>query len=603
MKTIILILACCLSLAATARDYRVNQNAHAHNDYRNPLPFYTAYGNRFASIEVDIFLVEGELYVAHERSEIDRNRTLDRLYIQPLLEQLQLNGGKVYPDGGSFQLLVDLKSESDATLRCLEAKLKPLRRHFDAANNPDAVRLVISGNTPAPERFREYDPIFFFDGNPRVHYTREQAARVALYSVSLKRFTAWNGLGRIPEKEYRAITTFVDSLHRDGKKVRFWDNPDTKTLWQAFIKIGVDYLNTDSPHELATFLNRYERQHHAPGESYLPRPLAPSPDATRARNVILLISDGAGFAQLWAAATANRGALNVMNMRDAGFLQTAPFDDYNTDSAAAGTAIATGHKTRNRYIGVDPDGRPLPNLPELLAREGIASGIVSNDNITGATPSAFYAHRSERNMSDSIAFDLLRSPAALVIAGYHPAFEKGDSLLTRAARRAGFVITRGVETLERVPAGKRVICFDRDDPARDYRLIETAFDESVRRLSASPAGFFLMIEGAKIDTGGHANDLSRCIDEYLSFDRVVGRALQFAASNGETLVIVTSDHETGGLVPIDGDYVTGSLLGHFATVDHTGAPVPLFSYGPGAAAFRGFMQNSDLLEKIIQCLK
>jgi alkaline phosphatase len=413
--------------------------------------------------------------------------------------------------------------------------------------------------------------------------------------MPLAALTSWNGLGRIPEPELREVKRVADSLHRRGFKVRFWGNADTKTLWQSFIKIGVDYINTDRPADLAAFLARRERwsyndaARHAPyAPDYRSDGSAKSP-----RNVILLISDGAGLNHLWAAATANGGDLNVTRFRHTGFLQTNPFDDYNTDSAAAGTAIASGSKTRNRYIGVDPSGRPLPSIAEHLAARGFATGVVTNDNLTGATPAAFYAHVRERNQSDSIAADLLRSPLTLAVGGAPRALARETSL-------DGFTLVRDAALLETIPAGERAICFDRD--SGNLRVIEQAFDAAVKRLAAAPRGFFLMVEGARVDAGGHANDLALCIDEYLSFDRVAGKALQFADADGRTLVIVTSDHETGGLIPIDGDYAAGYLLADFATVDHTGAPVPLLAYGPGAQHFTGFLQNSDLFARIAKLL-
>ncbi|MDR0766196.1 MAG: alkaline phosphatase [Odoribacteraceae bacterium] len=600
MKQLILFLFMLVALRAAGQErvYSTNENAHAHNDYNNVLPFYTAYSHRFASIEVDVCLVDGELLVAHAPGEVRRERTLERLYLRPLAEKIEDNGGAPYAGDGKLQLLVDIKSESEPTMRALERLLQSFRHCFDPSVNPRAARVVITGNAPAPGDFDDYDALFLFDGNPYTRYTPAQASRVAMYSLPLARFSAWNGLGRIPEPELRAITALVDSLHRAGKKIRFWGNADTKTLWQAFIKIGVDYINTDRPEALAGFLRDRVRHSYRAGEKYVPREPGYRVDGKEKapRNVILLISDGAGLHHLWAAATANGGDLNVMKFKHAGLLQTAPFDDYNTDSAAAGTAIATGTKTRNRYIGVAPDGRRLASIAEILAARGIAAGIITNDNLTGATPAAFYAHVRERNESDSIASDLARSTLSLAVGGEPHAFSRGDTLL---ASRAGFRVIRGAGHLDGIAPGERVICLDRD--SRDHRVIERAFDASVRRLS-SRGGFFLMVEGARIDAGGHANDLSLCIEEYLSFDRVVGKALEFADTDGQTLVIVTSDHETGGLVPLDGDYAAGYLLADFATVDHTGAPVPLFAYGPGARAFTGFLQNSDLLDRISSVL-
>ncbi|MDR2131694.1 MAG: alkaline phosphatase [Odoribacteraceae bacterium] len=603
MKTILLaiLLAVGLSLAAAGQRYTANGNAHSHNDYLQARPFHVAHAHRFASIEVDIHLAGDRLLVAHDAAGLDTARTLERLYLRPLAEQVDLNGGTPYPGGGTLQLLVDIKTDGDATLRRLEEVIRPFRRYFDPAVNPAATRLVISGNAPPPGRFADYDPLFLFDGDPFARYTPAQAARVPLYSLPLARFSGWNGLGRLPAPEHAAITSFVDSLHRAGKKVRFWGTPDTKTLWQAFIKIGVDYINTDRPGELAAFLRDREKHGYRPvAPPHVPRRPAYRADGRdRApRNVILLISDGAGFAHLWAAATANRGDLNVMQCKHTGFLITTSFDDYNTDSAAAGTAIATGTATRNRYIGVDPGGRPVPNLVELLSARGVACGVITNDNITGATPAAFLAHRVERGMSDSIARDIIASPAALVVGGAPRAF--GDEATLRAARAAGFRVTANPADLATIPAGERVIALGRDTVAAGYRIIEEVFPRAARRLAAGKGGFFLMVEGARVDAGGHANDLSLVIDEYLSFDRLVGMALAFADENDDTLVIITSDHETGGLVPLDGDYATGVHLADFATVDHTGAPVPLFAYGPGAAAFHGFTRNSELAGKILR---
>jgi alkaline phosphatase len=148
------------------------------------------------------------------------------------------------------------------------------------------------------------------------------------------------------------------------------------------------------------------------------------------------------------------------------------------------------------------------------------------------------------------------------------------------------------------------LCFDNDRPAENFRLIEEAFDKSVKFLSAdNKKGFFLMVEGAKIDHGGHSNKLNISIDEYLSFDRVIGKALEFADKDGETLVIITSDHETGGLIVLDGNYKAGSIMATYTTGDHTGLPVPLLSYGPGANQFTGFLQNTDIPKKVLELIK
>jgi alkaline phosphatase len=599
-----LTIGCCAS--TMAQKYTVGKNTHSHNDYLQPQPFYTAHSNGLASMEIDVFQVGTQLYVAHEEKEIDPKLTIESLYLEPLLRQIKLNGNnKAYKDGSRLQFMIDLKTPGAPALRCLEAKLKPIRQYFDVNNNPDAVKLVITGNVPASDTFKDYDDIFFFDGKRNTPYSAAQLKRVAFFSTNFQDFSKWNGLGRMVAPDSLRAKNFVDSVHQVGKPVRFWGNPDTKTCWQAFIKMNVDFLNTDSPAEMAKFLNKYaDNTYTAAGKHVVYTPTFKTDNGkAKPKNVILLISDGSGFSSFWAAATANGGYLNATNIKHVGFSNTAAANDYTTDSAAGATAMATGEKTNNRYIGMDAKGKEIPNLPERLDKMGIRSGIVSNDRVTGATPASFFAHRTERDQSDSIALDLSRSPVSLVIAGYHDAFGAHQDAILNRVKAGGFDVYKGLGSLPKAQKNKKVLCFDNDRPAENFRMIETAFDESVRFLSENnKKGFFLMVEGAKIDHGGHSNKLNISIDEYLSFDRVIGKALEYADKDGETLVIITSDHETGGLIVLDGNYNSGSVMATYTTGDHTGLPVPLLSYGPGADQFTGFLQNTDIPKKVLKLL-
>ncbi|WP_130854863.1 alkaline phosphatase [Olivibacter jilunii] len=600
------ICACSLAssgLFAHAQQYTVNKNAHSHNDYLQAQPFYTAYANRFASIEIDVFLKNDSLYVAHEEEEIKPGHTIQNLYLKPLLQQISLHNGKVYPEGGQLQFLIDLKTDGEPTLKALERQLAPIRAYFDVNRNPDAVRLVISGDMPKPERFGAFDPIFYFDGRTQLRYSDEQLKRVAFYSAPFQSFSVWNGLGRITEPERNKVKHFIDSVHAVGKPVRFWGCPDTKTAWQAFIKLGVDYLNTDSPNILASFLNRYEVNSYTRKNKHeIYRP-SYKQDGTKGKvkRVILLISDGAGFNQQWAAATINGGQLNMTQFKHIGFQNTAPADDYNTDSAAGATAFATGEKTKNRYIGNDSTGKALPNLPEKLNNIHIPSAILTNDRLPGATPASFFAHQSERDYSTAIAYDILKSPVKLFVGGSHPSLVADSAKLKQQLMTKGTVICTDLRELNTV-SGEQLICLAQDDPSRGYHMLEDAFDDALALMEKRHDRFFMMVEGAKIDGGGHSNKIAQCIEEYLSFDRILGKALQYADKNEGTLVVVTSDHETGGLVLVDGNYEKGFVLGEFVTNDHTGAPIPVYSYGPGAARFTGFMQNSDIGKRIFELL-
>lgn len=253
---VILILLC--AFLVTNAQY-TSLNAHSHNDYEQVPPFYLAYHAQFGSIEADIWAVEGELFVAHNKTEISRERSLDLLYLQPIAELFKKNGGKAWRDSpATFQLLIDLKTAVEPTLTLLAEKLKKYPELFDPSINKNAVRIVITGNRPDPAKFRDYPAFVFFDGNISKKYNAEQLARVGLYSENLAQFTKWRGMESIPEKEELRLKQIIDSIHGIGKKVRFWNAPDSTAAWRILMKLKVDYINTDHIPELATFLKTQE---------------------------------------------------------------------------------------------------------------------------------------------------------------------------------------------------------------------------------------------------------------------------------------------------------------------------------------------------------
>jgi alkaline phosphatase len=214
-----------------------------------------AYNAHFGSIEADIWAVDGELFVAHNRAEINKERTLDALYLLPVVELFRQHDGKPWHDSPStFQLLIDLKTAVEPTLSLLVEKLKNHPAVFDPKVNRNAVRVVISGNRPDPEGFGEYPRYIFFDGKLNQKYTKKELKRVPLFSENLKVFTTWNGAGDIPAKEEQRLMQVIDSVHSLNRKIRFWNAPDSAPAWNALMKLNVDYLNTDHISELEDFL-------------------------------------------------------------------------------------------------------------------------------------------------------------------------------------------------------------------------------------------------------------------------------------------------------------------------------------------------------------
>jgi alkaline phosphatase len=232
-------------------------NAHSHNDYENNPPFRLAYENHFGSIEADIWAVNGELYVSHNEKDINYSRTLDSLYIQPVVRMFRQNKGRAWKDNsGTFQLLIDLKTPVVPTLSLLIQKLIQYPEVFNPRININAVRIVITGNRPAPAEFINYPAFIFFDGNVTLKYSKKQLKRIALYSENFRNFSSWNGEGEIAGQEKIRLEYVIDSVHSIQKKVRFWNAPDNINSWNTFMKMKIDFINTDHIRQLADHLKQ-----------------------------------------------------------------------------------------------------------------------------------------------------------------------------------------------------------------------------------------------------------------------------------------------------------------------------------------------------------
>ena len=283
-----------------------------------------------------------------------------------------------------------------------------------------------------------------------------------------------------------------------------------------------------------------------------------------------------------------------------GLIKTQAADDFTTDSAAGATAYATGTKTNNRALGVDPNGKELENLPDILNSYGFNSGIITTDNLTGATPSAFYAHHPERDDSAEIAAFLPKSQLDLFIGGGKSDFESQlDNL-----KNEGFTL---VEDLNDFPATKIGYFASQGslpkalDGRGDY--LKRSTDFALEFLEEKEKPFFLMIEAANIDSGGHSNNSGMVISEMLDFDQVIGTVLEYADNNPGTLVIITADHETGGVSIPQGDIDSRTIELAYHSDDHTGIMVPIFAYGAHAGDFRGVYENTEVFHKIMELVK
>lgn len=328
----------------------------------------------------------------------------------------------------------------------------------------------------------------------------------------------------------------------------------------------------------------------------------------KAKSVILLIGDGMSITHLYAAMTVSETPLNMESFKYTGLQKTYSASDYITDSGASGTAIATGKKTKNGHIGCDSLGNPFKSILKYAEDANLATGLVSTSSILHATPAAFIANNTDRNKYEEIALDFLETDVDIFIGGGKEDFEnRKDGLnLIDSLKSKQYQVIGHYKDINLVDYDKfAVLTADRHNP--EYRkgrndMLPEATEKAIEVLSQNNEGFFMMVEGSQIDWGGHDNDIDYIITELLDFDRAVGKALEFAKKDGETLVIVTSDHETGGLTLTGGSIKNKTIEANFSTDHHTADMIPVFAFGPGAENFIGIYENTDIFHKMMQSL-
>lgn len=330
------------------------------------------------------------------------------------------------------------------------------------------------------------------------------------------------------------------------------------------------------------------------------------PQSEVVRNVIYLIGDGMGLAQVSATILETGQPLNIERAQYVGLQKTYSSSHKVTDSAASGTALSTGTKTYNAAIGVDPDTLPLRSILEKASERGLSTGLIATYRITHATPAAFIGHVEHRDMEQEIAADFLKTNITFFAGGGRDMFEEREDgrNLSEELKENGYQIVYTMDQLNGVTEGKvaglmQEAHFPRIINGRDPEFLVKTTEKALDILSQNTQGFFIMIEGSQIDGGGHANSVEEVVTETVDFDLAVKAAFDFADRTPGTLVVVTADHETGGLT------ITADEKGvkfHFSTDGHTGTMVPVYAYGTGADQFTGVMENTDIPQRMMSLL-
>lgn len=336
-----------------------------------------------------------------------------------------------------------------------------------------------------------------------------------------------------------------------------------------------------------------------------------SPDQ-KPLNIILMIGDGMGLTQMSSIYYFGKGnEPNFSRFPYIGLINTSSAKQKITDSAAGATAFSAGIKTYNGAIGVGVDSLPKETILESLTGQGYSTAVIATSSITHATPAAFYAHTFSRAQQDEIAAQLTRSSVDFFAGGGWQFFcQREDSTNYLDSLEAyNFVVdTAQLQTREWEKSKKYgyLLAADGMPPMTEGRgpFLKDATLLALECMQAKEKPFFMMVEGSQIDWGGHANDAKYIVTEVQDFDEAIGAALDFAEKDGNTIVVVTSDHETGGFAlsafELRMQAIYENIVPTFSTGGHTATLIPVYAYGPGAEKFAGIYQNNEIYDKLKQ---
>ena len=258
MRCFFAFVALLISAVSNAADPKPLVRAHAHNDYEHARPLFDAIERGFCSIEADVYLIDGQLLVAHDRKDVKPERTLANLYLEPLQRQVRQNGGRVFRAGPGIILLVDVKSEAGATYAVLHAELAKfadmLTTFGATSSKPGAVTVIVSGNRTPKDMLEQPLRYAAMDGRKDDLEANTSATLVPLVSENWKKIFTWDWQGEMPASERVALQQWVGRAHAQGKKVRFWNTPDRAEAWRILLDAGVDIIGTDDLGGLQRFL-------------------------------------------------------------------------------------------------------------------------------------------------------------------------------------------------------------------------------------------------------------------------------------------------------------------------------------------------------------
>ena len=349
-------------------------------------------------------------------------------------------------------------------------------------------------------------------------------------------------------------------------------------------------------------------------------------------NIILMIGDGMGLTQITSGMYSNNNSTALEKFKYVGLSKTHSYDNLVTDSAAAGTAMSSGKKTQNKVLGLDHKGNPIKSILSICQDKGYSTALIATANILHATPAAFFANIDYRYNYKDIAVQMTKSGVNFFVGGGKKYFNSREDKrnLINEMTEDGYEFVYNISDFEKNKSNYLGFFTAKDEPYYFYKGVNYSsreYDESdynedepledftgresylarstkatLGKLNEIGEPFFIMIEGAQIDWGGHDNDQNYMVSQFLEFNDAIEVALEFAKKDKNTIVVVTADHETGGAAIVRGKLSDSTIKNRFATTNHTASMVPVFSYGPKAHLFKGIYENTEIFNKLLSIL-
>ena len=324
-------------------------------------------------------------------------------------------------------------------------------------------------------------------------------------------------------------------------------------------------------------------------------------------NIIMMIGDGMGISQISSSMYSNNNYTPLEGSEFIGLIKTHSLDDLVTDSAASGTALASGVKTYNGVLGLDQNYNSVKTILEICRDKGYMTAIIVTSTIVHATPAAYYSKSKSRYEYYKIADELSKSNINFFVGGGEKYFNNRDDKRNLMNEMKDYTFVNSLEDYKNIFSKNIGFFTAYDDPIQKNfgrePSLEDIIEATIEKLKNFDKPFFILVEGSQIDWAEHDNDQEYLLSEMLEFDKAVDVSYKYAIENKNTLVIVTADHETGGAAIVSGDLEKQIVKINYSSDEHTSEMVPVFSIGPYSEKFKGVYDNTEIFNKLFEIVK